>query len=664
MNPQTTAPEAPAAAPANNDPGQFGHYSDWAAKEMANGFSADQLKQHLAQQGVDVNTNPHGSGNWLTHLLPTIGSVAIPALGALLAPETGGLSLVAAAGLSGLGAAGGKAVENATEGKGVGDDVLKEGVMGAAGGAAGGVAGKFLGKASSMLGNAAENVATKTATQAAAKDSIDGLATAYKDVPIGLQKAYNATDSLKHVGEMGFDAADPKNLIHVANTSNDALNGVLDKALADSGPVNLAHYTDIVKQRLAEEGANLGSFDKVALSRGRFTTGNTDSAKLLSQLEDLGAGVAKENADPNEIRTLTTKLYNLAQDAKPGVSAQTGAIDPVQKSIYNVISKVRNDVKGALYDRPEVNEALQGQIGNLTAEDVGSQQLADHLNNIIATAGKGNNTAAQDLLSNISRHIDIKNLGDEGLKAGQVVTSTGAKARAASAAGLNEAEAEPSLIDAVQQVGGGGHGGIINTAIKGAVHASQNPAVLSTLSRIGALGSKLAPPAGAIAGTAAGMGADPVGGAAPGGTMNNNGMDTMQHNGNSYQSLLDAMQAQAVLAPSVYGATATPFMQSVAPQLQKNNLLASSIPGLEASFDNAGGPQGQGGIMSMISSMIPGTAANNFQKQKEAAAQQLAATMGISPQAAMALLPGLMQNGGTAGMNEGILGSLQGQLAH
>jgi hypothetical protein len=132
------------------DTSQFGNYSDWAKGEKwPRASPPSNCSSTLAQSGAKVE-QPH-SGNWFTHLLPTIGSVAIPALGALLAPETGGLSLIAAAGLSGLGAAGGKLAENATEGKDLGDGVVGEGIMGAAGGAAGGVAGKFLGKAAGGL---------------------------------------------------------------------------------------------------------------------------------------------------------------------------------------------------------------------------------------------------------------------------------------------------------------------------------------------------------------------------------------------------------------------------------------------------------------------------------------------------------------------------------
>lgn len=623
--------------------------------------------QYVAQQ----NGEGKPKGNFLTNALPTIGGIAIPALGALLAPVTGGGSLIAAAGLSAAGAAGGKLAENALEGNDLQDDLLKTGVEGAVGGAAGGVAGKVLGKGAQMLSRTAGRVRAGQTAQAAAEDAIEKTANTYKDISPQLQKAYNAKDSLAHVTNMGYDIADPGNLLHVANNSNDVLNDALNRALATSGPVDLAHYPQLIKDALAKQGGVLGSFDKVALSRGRFSKANTPAAQLLSQLEDMGAGVAKNQADPNEIRTLTTKLGDLLADNKPMVTAATGAKDPVQVARYNAIKEIRDAVKSGLYDRPEVNDAVKGMIGNLTPEDVGTPQLAEHLNNILTKAGTGTRGGAQDLLDEISRNINISNLGKEGQRVGQIVTSSGAKARAATEAGLDNPGVDTHpLLTGVADIAGSGGGGILNTAVKGAAHAAQNPAILETLSRIGELGAKIAPAAGVGVATAANLGADPVsaggmnngGAAAPGGTMG--GTMQLQQGGNDFQNLVDAMQAQAILAPAAYGDTATPFLTQIAPMLQKNRLLDSTLQGMPASFANAGGAQGEAGILSRMSGLIPGTAAHTYQNQQKAAAQQIAAAMGITPEAAASLLPQLMQNGDTAAISQGILGSMTGQLAY
>lgn len=659
----------PAAAP-QVDPAEFGEYSDWAKGEMGKGFSADQLRQTLASSGGQ--TQPKKKGNWLTNALPTIGSVAIPALGALLAPVTGGTSLIAAAGLSAAGAAGGKLAENAIEGNGMGDDLVKAGAEGAIGGGVGGMAGKVLGKtAKALSGRAAKMTSQKAATQEA-EDAIETAANTYKDISPQLQKAYNAKGSLEHVKNMGFDIADPKNLTHVADSSNDVLNEALNRALSSSGPVDLAHFPNIIKEALAKQGGTLGAFDKVALSRGRMGYADTPAAKLLQQIGDLGAGTAKSQSDPNELRTLTTKLGELLADNKPTVTAATGAKDPVQVARYNAIKEIRDSVKSHLYDRPDVNDSVKGMIGNLTAEDVGSQQLAQHLNDVLTKAGTGNKGGAQDLLDEISRNINISKLGQEGQRVGQIVTSTGGKARAAAEAGLGEPglDTHPLLETAGALTGGAGGGGMLGTAVQGAARAAQNPAILETLSRIGGLGSKLAPAAGAAVATAPNLGADPVSATGgPGGTMggNMNNQPGMMANGttdpNSMGAILSQFMRMGTVNPYMMGDVA-PTIQALAPAVQKQHMLGTTLDAMPESFANAGGAQGEGGIMSRISGLIPGTAANTYQSQQGAVAQQLAAAMGISPEAAASLLPQLMQNSQTASIPTGILQSMRGQLAY
>lgn len=607
-------------------------------------------------------------GNWLTRLLPTIGSVGLPMLaGALLAPETGGLSLIAAAGLSGAGAAGGKAAQNAAEGKQVLDDsVLNEGIMGTVGGVAGGVAGKALGKAGGMLAGRAESIAGKKAATTAAEDAIETVANTYKDISPQLQKTLKAKDSLAHVTNLGYDIADPSNLVHVSNTSNDILNDVLNRALANSGPVDLSHYPDLIKTALAKEGGTLGSYEKVALARGRLGNANNPASKLLQQLEDIGAGVAKSSGDPNELRTLTTRLGELAADAKPSVSMVTGAVDPQQKAIYNVINEVRGQVKNALYERPEVAKLIKDEVGNIIPDEAMNikPELADYLNNIITKSSK-----PQEILDEISKNINIEKLGKEGLKVGNIVTSTGGKARAAMEAGLSNPgpDVNPFLAATSGVSPDKGAIGNISSIAKNAVN---NPAILDTLGRIGKMGEKLLPIAGGAAGTLPNLQANPTmqsgnnyslsGGS--NGTMGGN-MINSTNGAHDFQALVNAMEAQAVLAPSM-GGGASSFLSQIAPQLQKNQLALSAINAIPQGFANAGGAQGTGGILTNIAGLVPGTAAHAYNRQKQAAAAQLAAAMGITPDQAMGLLPNVMQNDQTAGMTQGILAGMGGQLAY
>lgn len=132
---------------------------------------------------------------------------------------------------------------------------------------------------------------------------------------------------------------------------------------------------------------------------------------------------------------------------------------------------------------------------------------------------------------------------------------------------------------------------------------------------------------------------------------------------NTYNQILNAMMAQSILAPNMAGNSgATSYLQSVAPQLQKNQLLGSEINALPTSFGNAGGAQGLGGILSHLTGLIPGTSANAFQSQSSALASQLAQALGISPAAAAGLIPELMQSQGTANEKQSVLGSLGASL--
>jgi len=151
--------------------------------------------------------------------------------------------------------------------------------------------------------------------------------------------------------------------------------------------------------------------------------------------------------------------------------------------------------------------------------------------------------------------------------------------------------------------------------------------------------------------------------------MNGGAVGTMGGNmqgaqdGLGFQNLMNAMEAQAVLAPSM-GGGASSFLSQMAPMIQKNQLAETAMSSIPQSFANAGGAQGTGGILSSIAGLIPGTAAHTYNKQKEAAAAQIAAAMGISPDQAMGLLPSIMQNQGSADMTQGILSNMGGQLAY
>lgn len=641
-------------------------FNNYLANVQANAAQPTVDPTQQVQQATQ--SQPSGGGNWLTHLLPTGGAIggglggaelgatlgsAVPILGTAVGGIAGGILGAA------FGSGGGKAAENATEGKGIDSGVGTAAVEGGVGQALGGVAGKALGKGAELLASRAGGItdaADEAATNQAAQDAIKAKATAVKDVSPQLQGKLNASDSLNHVESMGFDPTNPTDVQTVSQNSNDVLNDSLDKALANSGPVDLSHYPQLIKDALANQSDVLDSYEPVGLSKGRMGAPNTPAGKLLNAMENLGMGKATINSDPNEIRTLTTKLGSMAQKYQ-------GVDTPEAKAASDAINEVRNNVKTALYNRPEVNDALQGVKGNITAEDVGSQPLADHLNNVLTTAGSTGNTPAQDILSEISRNIDINKLGGEMGKANQIVSSTGAQARAAG--DLPLAEQPAASTSNPIQIASDAHNshGMVGTALALGKHAVNNPTLLNTLSRMGELTSKIAPTAGVVAATAPNLGAAPVADPIQGGTMGA-AMQPAQQSplDQLYQTLLQNYQVGGGIGPNDASTAST--LATLGPQVQKNNLVSSELSALPASFANAGGAQGESGILSKIAGLIPGTAQHTYQQQSSGAAQALAAQLGISPQAAMGLIPQLMQSQGTAGASQGVLGQLTGQLAY
>lgn len=609
-----------------------------------------------------------GGGNFLTHLLPTAGSIGGgmggAALGTAILPGIGTI----AGGILGAALGGGasKAAENEAEGKGIGNGVESSAIEGGVGQALGGVAGKVLGKGAELLAGrargitkAAEDAAQMANVDKAAQSAAEGLKNAYADVPKGLRQQYDAAGQTEFVKGLGLDPTNPQNLIDTGQQANDILDSNLNNVLSNSGTRDLSDYNNIVRDSLGKNGFDLGSIDKVALSKGRLGPANTPATQLLQQLEQHGMGVAKSTADPIEVRQLVSRLQSLAADAKPTVTASTGAIDPVQKATYNTINDVVGQLKDKLYNTDAVKQGISELKPNIAAEDVGGNQaLADHLNGVIGKATQG-----QDVLNELSRFTNMNKLGNAATQAQRDVASPATLARAKAdlnGNGIPDAVEQPSVVDTGHKILSGG-GGPVGIAGRLVMHGKDNPAILNTLSRMGALTAKVAPTATMVAATAPNLGASPVGLPQQSDTMGGTMQPAQQSPLNQlYTSLL----AQEQAAPTVLGPQLASALSGLAPQVQKNNLVSGELGALPGAFANAGGAQGEGGILSRIAGLVPGTAQHTFQQQSAGAAQALAAQLGISPQAAAGLLPQLMQNQGTAGMNQGVLSQLTGQLAY
>jgi hypothetical protein len=544
--------------------------------------------------------------------LPTVGSVAGGIGGAALGGAADVATLGAAApfinpitaGIAGAGAGGalGKMGENITQGQSpFQKSDLVAGAEGAGGQALGGIAGGLLGK----LGGGLIGKADELTQGAKAVDEATALKNAYADVPKGLRQAYNAAGQTSFVKGLGADATNPQNLIDIGSNANDVLNSNLSDILANNGTVDLSNYNDMVKNAIAKEGNTLGSYDKVAITGKRLAPANTPAAKLLSQLEQQGMGVARTEADPNAVRELLQKVQSAAVDAKPGISATTGAIDPTQKATYNVLNDVVGQLKDSLYNRPEIDQAVSGLKGNIQAADVGGNQaLADHLNKVLNGAG-----SAQDLLSEMSRFTNMGKLGQAAVKAQQDVASPASLARVT---GEPVAQVNPgSLATAAGHVATG-------SPIKAVLHlASASPAkVMDVGGKAANILSRMAPAAGAAVATSPNIvpPSNQPQGAAMAPQDQTNPYLTGAQPTMSPVTMLGAAGLAGIMDPYI-AQNYAPMLEQAIPTLQKAAQAQSALQSLEQAFQAAGGGQGRLlGAGSILGGALTGGAPEAYQR--------------------------------------------------
>lgn len=622
-------------------------YSYTPYGSMPNVNTLSQIDKSIsdAQQATtpqpNQNPTPGSNENIFERLLPTAGSI----LGGLV--PIPGVDILTAA----LGGAAGRAAENALTGQKVlQTNDLVSGAEGALGQGVGGLASVALGKGAGILSNIAGRQAAKSVSEDAASaasaqaakavDEAMALKNAYADVPKGLRQQYNAGAQTDFIRNLGLDATNPQNLVDTGTNANDILSSYLNKALSDAGPVDLSNYNGIVRNAIANESNSLGSFDQVAMGRGRLGPANTPASKLLSNLEQQGMGLSTSAADPVAARQLIGKLQAMAQDAKPSISSTTGAIDPVQKATYNAINEVVNNLKSSLYNRPELNDAITAFKGNIQPEDVGGNQLlADHINNVLSGASKG-----QDVLDELSRFTNMSKLGQAASRAQQDVASPATLARVQSAnPSIQDSSKTGNLINGALNLGSmyeglvGGHPAALMAPL--ALKAIQNPQVLGAgASTLGKIGSSMLP---SIAGEVIANSPNDIAGAT---NSNENGVSLQEPNmqDSLLNQLMQAEAASAILQPNVGGASSA---NSLFPLAQKMGVANNALQGVTNEFNLAGGAQGPlGGLLSRLGATFTGAPAAQLPAQEAAAAQAIGSALGISPAQVESALPKITQN--------------------
>ncbi len=631
-------------------------------QQQMDAANAAKISQQQQTQVPTVSAQTPDTGNWFTHMLPTIGSIAAPIIGGL---ATGGTGLLAGAALSGAGGAAGQALQNALEGKDVGNNLVESGLTNAAGGLAGGLLGKIGSKfAANAISPVAGNVADKLISGQAVKGTLDtnaanllrtkfgitdiSQAKKIADIATGTKGAINQ-GTLRTVA----NAADNGAVADLSNLSSVGKNLVSENAMQLT-PTSVKQISEKIQQSLIDS-VHPESVTKIPGKGGNIVT-NIDNGALA-------------NALPENALKISKTYSKLAESAKNAAYDKFGnVVNADQAAKYNVFKGLANHANEQAFASSPVTLANKAEIiaglepiksinptsYNALVKQVSEAKIGSDLRSIqapLVNASKAVGATEKIASQTGAKATDILPMG---AGAGGFMLGGPGGGLAGYAAG-KVLESKPTQTAAAS---------LLNK-LSNAAGSSTAQKVIPTLSRIGASTAVNAPT----------MGAGPVSTAGQpqlGGTMQGtpvpgvSGMVATQPTAaqTPYDQLVSAMQAQSILAPTMAGQSgATNFLQGIAPQLQAKQTLGGMLGNMQTAYGNAGGAQGLGGAFSMLSSLVPGTAANTYQQQQQAVAAQLANSMGITKEEALAMLPQLMQNSQEANQRMGGLQSVLSSLA-
>lgn len=582
--------------------------------------------------------------NWIERLLPTGGSILGGIGGTLLGGPLGGVA----------GAAGGSAL-----GKGA-EDLLtgKQASLGDLGGAAveGGVGqltGLGIGKALGGVGSVLGKLGSKTAEAGADEAYTQPFKSVFGSA---VGKSNNVSDAIPFMRNLGVEGT-PEAWLKAASvaTGNTARNpahmtDVVNKAVSDAGPIVGGDLPSQIDNALGESGVMAADKDAKWLRTqlDKATTNITVDAqgKPIAgpvTVQNSAGATASQAIDPSSLFTTIQGLEKkIAPYYKPGVQLSVedssklqgleNASELLKDHLYNsgVIDKT---VASTSVSPEDYQKILSAAGGNKALAD----DVAAKINN--ATTGQELRAAQQPYVqaSKIGQFAKYNNQGANPLapvtSSAQDVISPDLKTLAGAA------HPRLGMIASVLNVLG-------KTAAKAAPSVSENIPKLAgpvnVLSQVGAHAPSL--------GAGEQMGQGVMGqGMEPGLNQGNNMYQTEgQPTGNMGQELALASMYAPSMVPSIQQAQ---HAQSAQPMLQ----------GLEQAYGHAGGAQGLGGgLLSQISSLIPGTAAYQYNQQKQQAAAAIAKATGLPLPSILAAMPSLMADQSGA---MGQFGELQGSLA-
>ena len=625
--------------------------------------SAQNLSQPTDQSTPAIPTQPVDTGNWFTHLLPTITSIGGGLLGTLTDPLTMGMGTIA--GGAG-GAALGKSWENALENK----DTTAQDLGGEAlGGAIGGGIGKGLGALTKgvggMIAGQAEKGIAKEATVNVAQDALaksQALRNIYGGGTSKLLEGVNPEQALSGAldlaGKVGVDALNPQAVLGAAKTGVDALGNVRSNILAGAGNIPTAGIVDASGQKVSPSISDmingalhnthpvtgeqlgvdrtgvLGSLEPVFASKGKLVLPNNGSAAFHTEASQmLGSVLDKPNVSALDLQSAQSLVGQKANDIANAAASATGKDAIELKAQAGAWKDLNNHLKG-MFDNESVNNGVSSMPGNLTAKDVGGNQaLADELNSRIGAAQTN-----QDLNTSLSHFINLRNIASDAVASGNNPASSAAL-RASKQALADATGGDGSVIRSTSTgdiLGSIPHpktkilGAILNAGNNGGKlgAAKQNlGTTLQRLSSVGNLSSKeggtgaLPIAAGMIPAGAAMAGSQPsdqpqsylTGGA---------GGNPMQPNQANQQSPLQQSMAVALsgMSDPYHASSYAPLLQQLVGQAQQAHTANATLQSLESGFQGAGGGQGlAGGLFAKLGGALTGNQVSAYDAQRQQA---------------------------------------------
>lgn len=651
-----------------------------------------------------------GGGSFFKSLLPTIGGIGGGILGGVVDAATLGLAAPLVNPITGAAAGGalGQAVENATNGKNPFEmNDVTSGIENGAGELVGAGAAKLAGKLGEGIVSAGAKAGEKAAQDAqlssdAAKTMNDQEASNLNYGGIGqrLRTDLGLGSAQKFVDQVGYDSTNPEDMQKVAQAINSRLGNVYDAALQNAKPVSMSDAGELfgaTKPTINE----LSPVEQKALQNQGYTpeaiakmtpTGGGPEAATTYQGIERGDPIGQALSEYN--RSIGTEPLAKLPDNMPAADVRKlqqavgHQIGNVQKTVNSaelngtydatMHSKLDdlNTLYGKLGDRiktPEVNQAISDyKLGDADVQGL-KTTLGDKLGQYVADT-VNNAKGADDLLTPMSQAVKADQLSDIALKdinENTVGDRATARLKFQQNGGIAPSSKSASGSAAGDLLEGAANTlhkptGMVVSAARRLHEAGVTPKIAKGLGGVIKRTAPLLTPATQVASNIPNMAAGMTANAS---AIPQQGDPSMQPaatppmNPNSPGSVLDTLMAQEQAAPTVLGPSLAPVIQGLAPQVQQQGMAANAISTLSPTYANAGGASGLGGgILDKLLAAVPGTAQNTYQSQAQATAAQIAKVLGITPEAAMAMLPQLAQNPNVAAPQLNATSGLVGQL--